>query len=59
MGTDHDAGLRTGRSGFDPGGCWEFFSSPPRPERLWGPPNQGSFRGGKVAGAWSWPLSFI
>jgi hypothetical protein len=20
-----------------PGGCWEFFSKPPRPERLWGP----------------------
>jgi hypothetical protein len=29
--------LRSGRSGFQgsiPGGCWEFFSSPPRPERL-------------------------
>jgi hypothetical protein len=22
-----------------PGGWWEFFSSPPRPERLWGPPS--------------------
>jgi hypothetical protein len=22
-----------------PGGGWEFFSSPPRPERLWVPPN--------------------
>jgi hypothetical protein len=22
-----------------PGGCWEFFSKPPRPERLWGPPS--------------------
>jgi hypothetical protein len=22
-----------------PGGCWEFFSSPPRPEWLWGPPS--------------------
>jgi hypothetical protein len=21
------------------GGCWEFFSKPPRPERLWGPPS--------------------
>jgi len=21
-----------------PGRGWEFFSSPPRPERLWGPP---------------------
>jgi len=30
-------GLRAGRSGFwgsIPGGGWEFFSSPPRPERL-------------------------
>jgi hypothetical protein len=22
-----------------PGRSWEFFSSPPRPERLWGPPS--------------------
>jgi len=22
-----------------PGGGWEFFSSPPCPERLWGPSN--------------------
>jgi hypothetical protein len=22
-----------------PGECWEFFSKPPRPERLWGPPS--------------------
>jgi hypothetical protein len=22
-----------------PGGRWEFFCSPPRPERLWGPPS--------------------
>jgi hypothetical protein len=22
-----------------PGGGWEFFSKPPRPERLWGPPS--------------------
>jgi hypothetical protein len=21
------------------GGGWEFFSSPPRPDRLWGPPS--------------------
>jgi hypothetical protein len=35
-------GLRTGRSEFwgsIPGGCWEFFSSPPRREGLWGPPS--------------------
>jgi hypothetical protein len=34
------AGLRAGLSGFYgsiPGGGWEIFSSPPRPERLWGP----------------------
>jgi hypothetical protein len=33
--------LRAGRSvfwGSIPGECWESFSSPPRPERLWGPP---------------------
>jgi hypothetical protein len=24
---------------FRAGGGWEFFSSPPRPERLWGPPS--------------------
>jgi hypothetical protein len=22
-----------------PGGGWVFFSSPPRPDRLWGPPS--------------------
>jgi hypothetical protein len=22
-----------------PGAGWEFFSKPPRPERLWGPPS--------------------
>jgi hypothetical protein len=36
---------------------WEFFSSPPRPDRLWGPPNllsseyRESFSGCKEAGA--------
>jgi hypothetical protein len=52
--------LRAGRSGFQgsiSGGGWEFFSSPPRPERLWGPPSllfngyQGHFPGGKATGA--------
>jgi hypothetical protein len=25
--------------GSSPGGDWEFFSSPPRPDRCWGPPS--------------------
>jgi hypothetical protein len=36
------AGLRAGRSvfwGSILGGGWEFFSKPPRPEWLWGPPS--------------------
>jgi hypothetical protein len=39
---DLRAGLRTGRLGFYgsiPCGNWEFISSPPHPERLWGPPS--------------------
>jgi hypothetical protein len=39
-GSRYSAGLLAGRSGLRgsiPGGGWEFFSSPPRPERLWGP----------------------
>jgi hypothetical protein len=61
--------LRAGRSGFDSwqgqlwdffdfrGGGWELLSSPPRPERFWGPPSllsngyQGLFPWGKTAGA--------
>jgi hypothetical protein len=38
----YSAGLRAGGSGFYgsiPGWGWEFFSSPPCPERLWGPPS--------------------
>jgi hypothetical protein len=40
-----------------PGRGWEFFSSPPCPERLWGHPasypmgTRGSFPGGKAARA--------
>jgi hypothetical protein len=47
---------RGSRVRFPGGGGWEFFSSPPRPERLWSPPSllsngyQGLFPGGKVAG---------
>jgi hypothetical protein len=43
-----------------------IFSSPRRPDRLWGPPNllsngyrEGAFPGGKAAGAWSWPLQLV
>jgi hypothetical protein len=41
-----------------------FFSPPRHPERFLGPPNlltngyQGLFPGSKVAGAWSWSLSY-
>jgi hypothetical protein len=30
---------RSGFGGSIPGGRWEFFSSSPRPDRLWGPPS--------------------
>jgi hypothetical protein len=29
----------SGFNGSIPGRAWEFFSSPPRPDRLWGPPS--------------------
>jgi hypothetical protein len=35
----YSAGLRAGRLGFDSRRGREFLSSPPRPERLWGPPS--------------------
>jgi hypothetical protein len=46
--------------GSSPGWGWEYFSSPPRPDRLWGPPSLlsngygrggGAFPGGKTVGA--------
>jgi hypothetical protein len=46
-------------------GARNFFSSPPRQERLWGPPSlypmgtRGCFLGGKADGLWSWPLTSI
>jgi hypothetical protein len=49
--------------GFDFQWGWKFFSSPPSPEWSWVPPillssgYQGSFPGGKLAWAWSWPLT--
>jgi hypothetical protein len=48
----YSAGLRVGRSefwGWIPGGGWELFSKPPRPERLWGPPSLGVKRPGGEA----------
>jgi hypothetical protein len=38
----YEAELRAGRlddQGSNPGGGWEFFSSRPRPDWLWGPPS--------------------
>jgi hypothetical protein len=32
-------GYRLDDQGSIPGGCWEFFSKPLRPEQLWGPPS--------------------
>jgi hypothetical protein len=58
-------GLDDRRSEFDSRRGWKFFSSPPRPDRLWAHPASypmgtgGSFPGGKAARAWSWPLISI
>jgi len=43
--------------GSNPDRVWEFFSSPPLPDQLWGPlssypmATRGSFPGSKLAGA--------
>jgi len=43
-----------------PGRGWFFFSSTPRPDRLWGPPSLLSNQYGcKTADAWSWPFTSI
>jgi hypothetical protein len=55
--------LRAGGPGFNSrqGQWWEFSSSPPHPDRLWGPPSplsnwhRGLLQHSKAAGAWSWP----
>jgi hypothetical protein len=64
-GRDSVVGIATGYGLEDRGvGVWvpvgsRIFSSPRRPEWLWGPPNLlpmgivGSFPEGKAAGAWS------
>jgi hypothetical protein len=61
------ARLWAGRQGFNSqqGQWWDFFLSPQRPERLWGPPSllsnghRGSYPRGKATGAWIWPLISI
>jgi len=51
--------------GLSPGRGSKFFPSSPCHNWLWGPPTfytmdtRGSFPGGKVKGAWSWPLTPI
>jgi len=41
----------------------QYFCSPPRPDRFWGPPSllshQKLFPWGKAAGLWSWSLTSI
>jgi len=45
--------------------CWDFSSSPPRPDRPWLPPSplSNGYRGllprGNAVGTWSWPLAYV
>jgi len=54
-----------GGGDFGSGRGWEFFSSPPRPDRLWGQPSllssgyQGLLGWGKEARELNWPLTSI
>jgi hypothetical protein len=44
--------------GSSPDRVWDFFSSPPRPDRLWSPPSllfSGSYSGCKAAGREAFP----
>jgi len=53
-----EAVRKTMNGGSSPGGGYEFFFPPSRPDRLWGPPSflSNGYRG-KAAGTWSWPLT--
>jgi hypothetical protein len=52
--------LRTGRAGFYSRQGRDFLSSPPPPDRLWGPPASYPMgTGGKATRAWSWPPTSI
>jgi len=57
-------GYRLDDRGSIPGRVMDSFSSPPRPDRLWGPSSllsngEERYPGGKEGRAWSWPLTAI
>jgi hypothetical protein len=62
MNLDSSVGYGLDDRGSIPVRGWEFLSSPPRPDWLWGPsslPSNGHHGflpwGGKAAGSWGWP----